>query len=413
MNHVIPTDWQKLKIKEIGKVSSGSTPLRSNHEIFFLNGIIPWVKTMDLTNGNINTTKERITEIAAKRCKPLPIDSVLVAMYGGFNQIGRTGILSLEAAINQAISAIIVDPDKITPRYLIKYLNGRRYLWKRFAASSRKDPNITRKDVCDFPITLPPLAEQHLIVAVLESWDKALEALSQKIELKKNINKGLMQELLTGKRRLKGYSDEWVQVKLRDVFEVKKGAGLSKGKLDQLGDKKCILYGEIYTTYTEVIINVKSRTNEKEGTPSLFGDVLIPASTTTSALDLATATTILEDDVLLGGDINILRPKKHKSVDSKFWAYFLTHAQKKELACLAQGITIVHLYGRDIMKLKVQVPTNKEEQTSIAKILTTANNEITALEKKKQTLEDQKKFLLNNLITGKIRTTANLTVPKS
>ena len=83
-------------------------------------------------------------------------------------------------------------------------------------------------------------------------------------------------------------------------------------------------------------------------------------------------------------------------------SYYLTHAKRYELARLAQGITIVHLYGKDFKKLKIEIPKLKE-QTAIAEILTAADREIEVLEEKKKIIEAQKKFLLNNLITGKIR----------
>ena len=84
----------------------------------------------------------------------------------------------------------------------------------------------------------------------------------------------------------------------------RKGQGLSKGAVAVDGANRCVLYGELYTRYPEVISGIVSRTHETDGLPSCAGDVLVPASTTTSAIDLANATAILESGVLLGGDIN-------------------------------------------------------------------------------------------------------------
>jgi type I restriction enzyme S subunit len=215
----------------------------------------------------------------------------------------------------------------------------------------------------------------------------------------------LIQDLLTGNKRLDGFNEKWKDGILGDIFSIKKGAGLSKEKLDDSGKFECILYGELYTTYNEVIYSIKSRTSADEGTPSKSGDILIPASTTTGAIDLAVATCLDKDGVRLGGDINILRPRE--KLDSRFFAYYLTHTKKHTLARLAQGVTIVHLYASDFKDIKVEIP-KLEEQKKIANIITTAEKEIVILSNKLKTLKEQKRYLLNNLITGTIRTPETL-----
>ncbi|MBW4647877.1 MAG: restriction endonuclease subunit S [Kastovskya adunca ATA6-11-RM4] len=194
----------QTKIGEISQVKSGSTPLRANYESYFKAGTVPWVKTMDLNNGFIYKTAELITDTAIKQtaCSVFPKGTVLVAMYGGFNQIGRTGLLKIDAAVNQAISAIQVDKSIVLPEYLLQYLNAKVDYWKRFAASSRKDPNITRKDVCDFPIVVPSLLEQRKIVDVLEASDHEISLLHQYCACLQRQKRGLMQKLLTGEWRV-------------------------------------------------------------------------------------------------------------------------------------------------------------------------------------------------------------------
>ena len=154
----LPKSWKIMKVKDFSTVQAGSTPLRSNNE-FFDGGTIPWLKTLDLNNDRIYKTEECITEIAIQKtsCKLRPIDTILVAMYGGFNQIGRTGLLKIEAATNQAVSAIMVDKSMIKPEYLLYVLNTKIDYWKKVAVSSRKDPNITKNNVENFPVPIPPL----------------------------------------------------------------------------------------------------------------------------------------------------------------------------------------------------------------------------------------------------------------
>ena len=208
-----------------------------------------------------------------------------------------------------------------------------------------------------------------------------------------------------GARKNERFSQPWKEVKLGEIFNIKKGQGLSKEVLDDNGLNKCILYGELYTKYSEVIKDIESRTNQSGGILSQIGDILIPASTTTTGIDLANATALLKENVLLGGDINILRAKKE--VSSIFFAYLLTHAYKFDIAKLAQGITIVHLYGEFLKNMKVYIPSDISEQQAIANVLSTADEEIDLLNKKLILFKEQKKGLMQQLLTGNIRVKVN------
>jgi type I restriction enzyme, S subunit len=185
-------DWEGKTLEDIAEIRSGTTPLRSNPE-FFADGTIPWVKTTDLNNSFILKTEEKITPKAKARVNPT--GSVLVAMYGGFNQIGRTGCLSVPAATNQAISVLVLDRALALSVYVLAWLNAKVEVWKRIASSSRKDPNITGSDVAKFPITLPSIEEQHRIADCLTILDSLISAETQKHEALKTHKKGLMQQL--------------------------------------------------------------------------------------------------------------------------------------------------------------------------------------------------------------------------
>lgn len=160
----VKPEWPLVSLGELYKTKSGTTPRRENPE-YFVGGTIPWVKTLDLNNDAIHVTDEKITELAIKEThlEILPKGTVLVAMYGGFNQIGRTGVLEIEAAHNQAMTALL--PVKnIDPYYLNTILIASRSHWKSVANSTRKDPNITKSDVLNFKLPLPDLETQKGIV---------------------------------------------------------------------------------------------------------------------------------------------------------------------------------------------------------------------------------------------------------
>tara|TARA_Y100000588_G_scaffold228494_1_gene242207 strand:+ start:258 stop:1439 length:1182 start_codon:yes stop_codon:yes gene_type:complete len=176
----MPGDYTFYKLGDIAKVRSGSTPLRAKAEQFFtsVQDGIPWVKTLDLNESIIESTEEFITQFALEACSMQlhQPGTVMLAMYGGFNQIGRTSILAKAATTNQAISAIICNEKLVVPEYCLLWLQVFRFLWKRYAASSRKDPNITKFDVENFPIWLPDLNKQKEILLVVENLRNVKEA---------------------------------------------------------------------------------------------------------------------------------------------------------------------------------------------------------------------------------------------
>jgi type I restriction enzyme, S subunit len=206
------TGWEPAVLRDVAAFASGKTPSRSRQADYFDKGRVPWVKTMDLTNADILRTDERITQRAIRDVKLQiqPTGTVLVAMYGGFNQIGRTGVLRVPAATNQAITAVLPNPRRLNSDYLLQSLNYNVGYWRTVASSSRKDPNITKADIKAFPLNLPSLPEQERIAAAINDADELIKSLAALIAKKQAIKQGMMQQLLTGRARLPGSTDPWV-----------------------------------------------------------------------------------------------------------------------------------------------------------------------------------------------------------
>lgn len=216
---MIPADWDVSCLALISKLSSGTTPSRSQHDHYYRNGKYHWVKTTDLNNSRITTTEEKVTQAALdETCLQVyPPGTVFVAMYGGFNQIGRTGILEIPAAVNQALIAIQTKTNKLDPAYLLANLNYRVEYWKSVASSSRKDPNITSQDVKNFAVPIPNVNEQRSIATALSDMDALLAALDRLIAKKRDLKQAAMQQLLTGKTRLPGFGGEWEVKRIGDI----------------------------------------------------------------------------------------------------------------------------------------------------------------------------------------------------
>ena len=167
--------------------------------------------------------------------------------------------------------------------------------------------------------------------------------------------------------RFPEFSGEWIESKLGDIADFSKGAGISKDQRSEKGNP-CILYGELYTRYkSEVITNVFSKTAlpDSDLVKSKANDIIIPASGET-AEDIATARCVPFDNILLGGDLNIIRLHEQ---DGKFFSYQLNGVRKYDIAIVAQGVSVVHLHAGDLKGITVKYPSHIAEQEKISQIL--------------------------------------------
>ena len=194
--------------------------------------------------------------------------------------------------------------------------------------------------------------------------------------------------------RFPEYSDKWLECELQDIADLSKGAGISKDQLSETGES-CILYGELYTKYkSEVISNVVSKTNIESTNlvRSKANDVIIPSSGET-AIDISTARCVPYDNILLGGDLNIIRLKDQ---DGRFFSYQLNGVRKLDIAQIAQGVSVVHLYGESLKRLKVRYPS-KSEQEKISSLLSVLDERIETQNRIIEDLKQLRSALIENM----------------
>ena len=173
--------------------------------------------------------------------------------------------------------------------------------------------------------------------------------------------------------RFPEFQGEWEEERLADIADLYKGTGISKDQLSDDGEP-CILYGELYTKYkSETIREVISKTNidNTKLARSKANDVIIPCSGET-AEDIATARCVLNGNILLGGDLNIIRLHGY---DGTFMSYQLNGKRKYDIAKVAQGVSVVHLYGEHLKGVKTINPC-LTEQKKIASLLTLLDERI-------------------------------------
>ena len=289
---------------------------------------------------------------------------------------------------------------KGNPDFFEQFFNSTK--WHRYMKSianygARFDRlNITRTDFFNLPLPSISEEEQQKIASFLSSVDIKIEQLSKKKVLLEQYKKGMMQKLFSQEIRFKDergndYPD-WEEKLLGDISRLSKGKGISKTDVKENGTVKCVRYGELYTRYGETISNVLSSTNVpvSELVLSQKNDVIIPASGET-ALDIASAACITVEGVALGGDINIIRCQQN----GIFLAYYLI-SKKKDIARLAQGVSIIHLYSAQLASLNLRIPS-KQEQQKIANFLSAIDKKIELVAQQLEQARTFKKGLLQQM----------------
>ena len=164
--------------------------------------------------------------------------------------------------------------------------------------------------------------------------------------------------------RFKGFSDTWEQRKVSEYANFFTGNGLNWNDISDDGEQECILYGNLYTDYGMITENIVYRTNTEIKNPvySEYGDVLIPASDTTPT-GLARATSLEKSGVLLGGDINIIRP--NEGINGSCLSLAL-NANRKELIRLIKGTTVRHIHNSEIKDIVICLPKLETEQVRVS-----------------------------------------------
>ena len=391
----IPEDWEVKRLGDIAEITSGTTPSRNN-SLFYSNGTIPWVKTTDLNNDVLNKTEESVTEAAVEQTslRLLPTGTVLVAMYGGFNQIGRTALLGINATVNQALSALVCKQGVLNS-YVLAWLNCKVGDWKRLAASSRKDPNITGKDVERFPILIPKTEEQQRIVSVLSLWDTAIAKQTVLIEQLTLRKRGLMQQLLTGKKRLKGFGGEWKRIPIKDFA---KEVSIRNSNHEDHIVLSCTKYDGLVPSLEYFGKQIYS--------DDLSSYKIIPQG------HFAYATNHIEE-----GSIGY-QSKYEQGLISPMYTVFITDKEIVNdtfLFAVLKSHHLIHLYKsmmegsinrrgglrwNSFSTIKIELPS-LDEQTAIASVLVNADKGIEIQKQKLTAMQAQKKGLMQVLLTGK------------
>ena len=262
---------------------------------------------------------------------------------------------------------------------------------------------LNAETLMDIELTLPSLPEQQEIGTYLKHLDNLITLHQRKLDKLHNIKKACLEKMFpkngsnVPEIRFAGFTEAWEQRKAVDIADYSKGNGYSKSDLTKIGTP-IILYGRLYTKYQFAISEVDTFATPKDGSVYSQGnEVIIPASGET-AEDIARASAVEKSGILLGGDLNILRP--FNFINPLFLALTISSGEpQKELAKKAQGKSVVHIHNSDIQEVSVSFPT-RAEQDRIVAVFRHLDNLITLHQHKLEKLKNIKKSCLEKMFVN-------------
>lgn len=413
-NQKIPEGWSVKKLGEVttlltnGFVGS-ATPHYTEDEtgVIYIQGFNVNINSFDLTG-----IKKVTLEFHKKNKKSCLQEGDLLTIQTG--DIGVTARVPKYLAGSNCHALIIsrFDTAICNSKFYLQYYNS-SICQSRFkkieTGSTMKHLNVG--DLESEYIPVPPLPEQEKIADILGTWDEAIEKLSSLIEQKKLLKKGLMQRLLTGKTRLNGFTQPWKEVKLGEIGTIT-SAGVDKKIVE--GEKlvKLLNYMDVYRKdflySSDMSMTVSAPERQIKNCDLKKGDIFFTPSSETRD-DIAHSAVVIED---IGNGVysyHIVRLRPTKPIDLKFSAYaFKTDMFYRQAYawCAGSGQRYV-LSQDDFRNMRVFIPSDITEQKAIADVLSTADDEINLLNQKLEALKEQKKGLMQQLLTGQIRVKVN------
>lgn len=399
---LIPSDWVLCAFKDVlTTFSSGATPYRGIPEYYI--GSIRWISSGELNFNVIYDTLEHISAIAVRNTN-LHIHNpgtFLMAITGleAEGTRGKCAIVGASATTNQSCLAI-----NGSDRMCVEYLFWFYRMWGNYLAfkycQGTKQQSYTAEIVRRLPIYCPAtIEEQNKIAEALSDVDALIAALNKKIAKKRLIKQGAMQQLLTGKKRLYGFSDEWTIKKLGGLAKMNSGGTPDSSNSEYYGGDIPFLSISDITSTNKYISRTEKTITEKGLRYSSAR--IFPIKTIMYAMYASLGKCGIAD-ISLSCSQAILGITPSKNVNTEYLYYILSYIEEtvKEFG---QTGTQTNLSKQLVQDLELYLPTDYKEQQTIATILSDIDKEIADLEARRDKYKLIKSGMMHKLLTGQIR----------
>lgn len=398
---MVPKGWRFCKLADISRVTSGGTPNRAISE-YWQNGTIPWIRTTEVQNCILQPedAKEYISELGLRKssAKLIPENTILLAMIGQGKTRGQIALLKFEAAINQNCAAIIFGKSQ-EPEFYYHYLLS-QYENIRNLSNSAGQSNLSGALVKAINVLEPPYNEQKKIAQILSTWDKAISVTEKLLTNSQQQKKALMQQLLSGKKRLLDengvmFSGEWEVVRLKQLIHEEKKRNRDnhiQRVLSVTNHSGFVLPEEQFSkrVASEDVSTYKIvKKNQYGYNPS--------------RLNVGSFARLDNYDEGVLSPMYVVFSINHERLNSDYFLNWMSSNEAKQrIAGSTQG-SVRDSVGFDALcSFSFSLPTLMEQQ-KIAAVLSAADAEMSMLEKKLACLKEEKKALMQQLLTGKRR----------
>jgi len=376
---LIPNDWTVNKLSAVSMdIGDGihTTPKYVNDsEFYFING-------NNLDNGLIKCYDE--TKCVSKEeyelfKKNLNQKTILMSING---TIGNLAFFNNEKVILGKSAAYINLNDKVDKRFiyfLLQHSSIKNFYENELTGTTIR--NLSLKSIRDTPIPLPPTkSEQTAIATALSDTDALIENLEKLIAKKRNIKQGVMQKMLTGRKRLAGFNGEWMKIKLGDICDIRKGQLITEKTA--VGGEFPVIAGGINPSYFH------DRPNRGKNTITI------------SASGANAGYVSFHENPIFASDCSTIEEKGTFNI---VYIFFLLQLFQKKIFKLQTGGAQPHVYPEHLKPLELLFPQEVTEQDAIANILIDIDEELLGLEKQMNKHQLIKQGMMQKLLTGKIR----------
>ncbi len=389
----IPEEWEVVKLNNIADINPSKSKIK-NEEI-----LVSFVGMADVSNEGkiINSTAKKFKEIK-NGFTPFEDGDILIAKITPCFENGK-GLLANNFINGKGFGStefhVVRVHEDISTEYIYYHTQSYRLrkTGERNMTGTAGQKRVPKDFIKNYKVPHPPLPEQQKIAQIFSTWDRAIDKTEKLIEKKQRLKKGLMQKLLSGKVRFPEFTEPWEEVKLGEIFSERVERGYNNLPLLAITDHNGVMYRDQ--------LDKKDTSNPDKSKYKRIcpGDI---GYNTMRLWQGRSALSKLEG--IVSPAYTIVTP--NEKVDSLFMSYLFKLPKTIHLFYrYSQGLVsdTLNCKYKHFKLVHVQLPPNKEEQTKIANTLKTLDKEIDQLKIQNKLLQNQKKGLMQQLLTGKIR----------
>ncbi|QBJ61826.1 restriction endonuclease subunit S [Pseudoalteromonas sp. DL-6] len=406
---MVPNGWKLCSLVDVTSWSSGGTPSKSNPD--YWGGDVPWISAASMRGHYYSNSDLKITELAVnEKAKMAKKGTILLLVRGSmlWNKI-PVGITSRRVAFNQDVKCISPKPKELDVTFLLYwFLAKENKLMGMVTGTGIGAGKLDTNDLQSLDVFLPPLSEQRKIAKTLSTWDKAINTTERLIDNSKQHKKAFMQQLLTGKKRLlddsgKSFESGWEEKRLSELGDIYSGGTPSTAKPEYWdGDINWVTPTDITkqdSIYIESTARLVSMDGIKNSSAKLLpkGTLLVCTRATIGAMAIAS------HEMSTNQGFKNIVPNEKTNIE---FVYYLLNFYKHKLISKASGSTFLELSKSAFEGMHFHIP-DYQEQKKIAAVLLNADREIDVLQQQLTDLKQEKKALMQQLLTGKRRVKIN------